>query len=257
MKFEKKDLGLDKGLEREWLITNGIGGYSSSSIIGANTRKYHGLLVAPLSAPGRRYLILSKLDESLILDGKKHDLYTNICRNYVSQGFKYLESFQKDILPVFKYKVEDTEITKTICMQYGRNTVEVYYKIRNGKSKAKLELAPVLNFRDFHSMNTNHNFEISQDIKSNKIKLVIDKNVSNPVYMKVSEGNYIEHINNTFYNMFYIEEEKRGFFPEENHIVSGVFEIDIEPNEEKDISFICSMEENIDEIDYKELIMKL
>ena len=254
MKFKKDDLELDKGLQKEWIITNGIGGYSSSTILGANTRKYHGLLVAPLSAPARRNLILSKLDESIILDGRKYDLYTNVCRNYISQGFKYLESFQKEILPVFKYKVEDTEITKAICMQHGRNTVGVYYKIRNGKSKAKLELAPIFNFRDFHSMNTNHNFEILQEVKSNKIKLIIDKNISDPIYMKISEGKYVQHINNIFYNMFYIEEEKRGFFPEENHIVSGVFEIDIEPNEEKDITFICSMEENIDEINYKELI---
>ena len=59
MKFEKKDLTLEKGLSKEWIITNGIGGYSSSTIIGANTRKYHGLLVSPLSAPARRYLISS------------------------------------------------------------------------------------------------------------------------------------------------------------------------------------------------------
>ncbi len=254
MKFEKKDLDLQEGLKKEWIITNGIGGYSSSTIIGANTRKYHGLMVAPLYSPARRNLILSKLDESLVLDGRKYDLYTNVCKNYVSQGFKYLESFQKEILPVFKYKVEDTEITKTICMQYGRNTVIVYYKIRNGKSKAKLQLAPILNFRDFHSMNTNHNFDISQEINDNKIKLIIDKNTYNPVYMKTSEGIYTEHINDIFYNMFYIEEEKRGFFPEENHIVSGVFDIEIEPNEEKNISFICSLEENIDEIDYKQII---
>ena len=254
MKFEKKDLGLDEGLKKEWIITNGIGGFASSTIIGANTRKYHGLLVAPLFPPARRNLILSKLDESIILDGRKHDLYTNVCRNYVSQGFKYQESFQKDILPVFKYKVEDTEITKTICMQYGRNTVAVYYKIRNGESKAKLELAPIFNFRDFHTMNTNHNFDIAQEMKDEKVKIVIDKNIENPIYMKISEGKYIQHLNNTFYNMFYIEEEKRGFFPEENHVVSGIFEIEIEPNEEKDISFICSMEENIDEIDYKEII---
>ena len=254
MKFEKEDLDLEQGLKKEWIITNGLGGYSSSTIIGANTRKYHGLLVAPLSSPARRHLILSKLDESIVLEDKKYDLYTNICKNYVSQGFKYLESFQKDILPIFKFKVEDTEITKTICMQHGRNTVIVYYKIRNGKSKAKFQLAPVFNFRDFHSMNTNHNFDISQEIQSDKIKLVIDQNTFDPIYMKISEGNYTEHINDTFYNMFYIEEEKRGFFPEENHIVSGVFDIEIEPNEEKNISFICSMEENIDEIDYKQII---
>ena len=254
MKFEKKDLDLEQGLKREWIITNGIGGYSSSTIIGANTRKYHGLMVAPLYSPARRNLILSKLDESTMLDGRKYDLYTNICKDYVSQGFKYLQSFQKEILPVFKYKVEDTDITKTICMQYGRNTVIVYYKIRNGNSKAKLQLAPIFNFRNFHSMNTNHNFELKQEKESDKIKLIIDNKTHHPIYMKVSDGKYTEHFNDTFYNMFYIEEEKRGFFPEENHIVSGVFDIDIEANEEKNVSFICSMEENIDEIDYKQVI---
>ena len=254
MKFEKKDLDLEQGLKREWIITNGIGGYSSSTIIGANTRKYHGLMVAPLYSPARRNLILSKLDESLILDGKKYDFYTNVCKNYVSQGFKYLESFQKEILPIFKYRIEDTDITKTICMQYGRNTVIVYYKIRNGNSKAKLQLAPIFNFRDFHSMNTNHNFNLTQEKETDKIKLIIDNNTHHPIYMKASDSKYTEHFNDIFKNMFYIEEEKRGFFPEENHIVSGVFDIEIEPNEEKNVSFICSMEENIDEIDYKQVI---
>ncbi len=254
MKFKKNDLNLEQGLQKEWIITNGIGGYASSTIIGANTRKYHGLMVVPLYSPGRRMLVLSKLDESITINEKKHDLYTNICKNYVSQGFKYLESFQKDILPIFKYKVENTEITKTICMQYERNTVIVYYKIRNGNYNAKLQLAPVFNFRDFHLMNTNHNFNLTQEKESDKIKLIIDNNTHHPIYMKVSDGKYTEHSNDIFNNMFYIEEEKRGFFPEENHIVSGVFDIDIEPNEEKNISFICSMEENIDEIDYKQVI---
>ena len=257
MKFEKKDLELEAGLEKEWLITNGIGGFASSTIIGANTRKYHGLLVAPFSPPARRRLILSKLDESLVLGNKKYDLYTNICKNYVSQGFKYLESFQKTILPVFKYKVEDTEITKTICMKYGENTVAVYYKIRNGKKHAKLELAPIINFRDFHGMSTNHIFEITQEEKNNKIKVFIDKSnapYAHPIYMKISDGKYNMHNNDIFYNMYYIEEEKRGFYPEENHAVPGVFEVEIKAREEKEITFVCSLEENIDDIDGKELI---
>ena len=62
MIYKKEDLQLEKGLQKEWIITNGIGGFASSTIIGANTRKYHGLLVAPLTPPARRNLILSKLD---------------------------------------------------------------------------------------------------------------------------------------------------------------------------------------------------
>ena len=78
MNFTKEKLSLDEGLKKEWIITNGIGGFSSSTIIGANTRKYHGLLVAPLTPPARRFLVLSKLDESIELNHKKYDLYTNM-----------------------------------------------------------------------------------------------------------------------------------------------------------------------------------
>ena len=254
MEITKEKLNLEDGLSKEWLITNGIGGFCSSTIIGANTRKYHGLLIAPLTPPARRYLILSKLDEAVIIDGKEYGLYTNIGKNYISKGYKYQELFKKEYIPIFTYKVKDVTLTKMICMEYGKNTVGVYYKIKNDGNEAKLTIAPLLNFRDFHSMSTNHNFELKQIINKNKVKVVIDKNAAYPIYMKMSEGIYIEHKNDTFNNMFYIEEEKRGFYPEENHTVSGVFEIEIPKKAEKEISFVCSFEENIDQINVKKLI---
>ena len=254
MEITKEKLNLEDGLSKEWLITNGIGGFCSSTIIGANTRKYHGLLIAPLTPPARRYLILSKLDEAVIIDGKEYGLYTNIGKNYISKGYKYQELFKKEYIPIFTYKVKDVTITKMICIEYGKNTVGVYYKIKNDGNEAKLTIAPLLNFRDFHSMSTNHNFELKQIINKNKVKVVIDKNAAYPIYMKMSEGIYIEHKNDTFNNMFYIEEEKRGFYPEENHTVSGVFEIEIPKKAEKEISFVCSFEENIDQINVKKLI---
>ena len=82
MKVTKENLKLENALNKEWIITNGIGGYSSSTIIGANTRKYHGLLIAPLTPPARRYLILSKIDESIEISNKTYDLYPNIIENY-------------------------------------------------------------------------------------------------------------------------------------------------------------------------------
>ena len=256
MKFTKENLNLEEGLKKEWLITNGLGGYSSSTIIGANTRKYHGLLIAPLTPPARRFLILSKVDESIEVDGQKYDLYTNVCKEYISHGYKYQEEFIKEEVPTFKYKVNDVEIEKTICMEYGKNTVGILYKIKNGKSNAKLTLAPIVNYRDFHRMNTAHYFNVRQDIRKNKVKLVIDNNSQAPVYMHLSEGEYIQHYNDTFSNMFYIEEEKRGFYPEENHYVPGVYEIEISPKQEKSISFVCSLEENIEEIDVEKVIKK-
>ena len=78
MKLEKDEINLENGLQKEWIITNGIGGYASSTIIGANTRRYHGLLVAPLNPPARRTLILSKLDESVEIEEKKYNLFTFI-----------------------------------------------------------------------------------------------------------------------------------------------------------------------------------
>ena len=254
MIFTKENLTLEEGLNKEWLITNGIGGYASSTIIGINTRKYHGLLIAPLTPPARRFLILSKLDEALEIEGKEYNFYSNICQNYISKGFEYQEKFEKVEIPIFSYKIEDILIEKSICMEYGKNTVGVLYKIKNGNKDVTLKLTPVINYRDFHTMNTDHNFKLRQDINKNKIKMVIDENSWTPIYMKTSEGTYQNYENNIFSHMFYIEEEKRGFYPEENHIVPGTFQIKINKNEEKKISFICSLEDNIDEIDVEDLI---
>ena len=256
MKFTKEDLELQNGLKKEWLITNGIGGFASSTILGANTRKYHGLLIAPLVPPARRFLILSKVDESIEIEEKKYNLYTNVGENYISQGFKYQKKFEKEYLPIFKYEVENVEITKTICMEYGKNTVGIQYKIKNSGKPIKLNLAPIVNFRDFHSMSTDHIFNIRQEIKNKKVKLIIDENPQTPVYMNISEGSYIKHENDTFTNMFYIEEEKRGFDPIENHAIPGRYEIELKPNEEKNISFVFSLEENIDEIKAEDIIKK-
>ena len=256
MEITKEEINLESGLTREWLVTNGIGGFASSTIIGANTRKYHGLFIAPLTPPARRYLILSKLDESIQIENNKYDLYTNVGENYISQGYKFQEKFQKDIFPSFIYQVEDIKITKTICMEQGKEFVGVYYKIKNGKKPSKLTLAPIINFRDFHTMSTNHTFNVRQQIDGTKVKLVIDGKSDFPVYMNLSEGTYTEYYNNTFKDMFYLEEQKRGFYPKENHSVTGVYEINIAPNETKELHFICGFQENIEEINLEEVIEK-
>ena len=256
MKVTKENLDIENGLKKEWLITNGLGGFASSTIIGANTRKYHGLLIAPLTPPARRYLILSKVDESIQIGENKYDLYTNVGENYISQGYKYQEKFEKDIFPTYTYKVEDVQISKTICMEQGREMVGVYYKIKNSNKISKLTLAPIVNFRDFHTMSTDHIFDVRQQINGTKVKLVIDGKSDFPVYMNLSEGRYIEHQNDTFRDMFYIEEQKRGFYPKENHSVTGVYEVDLQPNEEKEIYFVCGFEENIEEVNLKKIIQK-
>ena len=249
-----KNKDLSELINKEWIITNGIGGYASSTICGTNTRKYHGLLVAPLTPPARRHLILSKVDESITINDKTYNLYTNMCENYISDGYKHLVDFKKQYVPTFTFDVNGIEIEKTICMKYRENTVCILYKIKNKKDIITLNLAPIVNFRDFHCVNTNHNFNIRQNINNTKAKVIVDRISEHPIYMKCSDGVYTEHFNDNFYNMYYIEEEKRGFQPKENHAVTGVYKIEIQPNEEKEITFVCSLDENIDEVDAKKVI---
>ncbi len=254
--MKQENISFEEGIKKEWIITNGIGGYASSTIIGANTRRYHGLLVAPLTPPARRFLILSKIDESIQIDEEKYDLYTNIGKTYISKGYEFLESFEKEYVPIFTYKIKDVLIKKYVCMEYGKNTVTVLYRVFNTNHKTKFILTPIINFRDFHKENYAHDYTITQDIKERKVKLVIDGQAQHPIYINLSEGQYIKHENDSFKNMFYIEEEKRGFNAEENHAIAGRYEVTLEPNTAKDITFVASLEENIEEIDARKVISK-
>ena len=256
MKFGKEKLTLEEGLKREWLITNGIGGYSSSTIIGANTRKYHGLLVAPLMPPGNRQVILSKVDESIKVGEKDYKLFTNIGKDFISDGYKNQIEFTKEYIPIFTYQVENVIIKKFICMEHGKNTVSLFYYIKNKEKKAKLTLAPIVNFRGFHTVNNSDHFDVKQRIENNKVNLILNNNSQHPIYFYLSDGNYIKHENDIFKNMYYIEEEKRGQEAVENHLVPGRYEVEIEPNTEKYITFVCSLEQNIEELNGKDLINK-
>ena len=254
MKISKKQIELKECLGKEWVLSNGTGGFASSSVIGANTRRYHGLLVAPLIPPAQRHLLISKVDESIVVEENEYNLFTNVCKNYISDGYKNLESFEKEYLPVYTYKINDIKITKTISVIYCRNIVVVHYKIKNGKKAATLKLAPIVNFRDFHHMTTNHEFALKQNVDKNKVRLEIDGNASTPIYLYVSDGEYIQHENDIFRNMFYLKEEERGFYPEEDLLVPGRYEILIKPRELKEITFVGSLEDNIELIDGNQVI---
>ena len=207
--------------------------------------------------PARRYVILAKIDESIEIDGKEEILYSNICKNYISEGYKRLESFEKVYNPVFNYQTEEgIKIEKQISMVYGKNIVCIYYKVENTDKDITMKIAPVMNYRDFHCMNTNHEYQINQKISENKARITVDGNKILPIYLYSKEGKYIEHQNDTFKNMFYVEEEKRGFYPEEDLFVPGRYEIDIKANSTKEFTIVCGLEENIEEIDGKVVIQK-
>src|ERR1035438_1377601 len=135
-----------------------LGGFASSTIIGLNTRRYHGLLVAATKPPAGRYLLLSKLEETLLLDGRAFDLSTNRYPSVVHpQGFRYLKQFRLDPFPVFTYEIEGIEIEKAVFMVQGENSTIIQYQLaKMGGSKSlpekiALELRPLIAFRDYHS----------------------------------------------------------------------------------------------------------
>lgn len=185
---------------REWIITNGIGGYASSTDFGGmNTRRYHGLLIAALNPPEQRKLILSKVDESIEIAGNKYNLYTNNSNGQISEGYTYQIKFEKGIIPIYTYKINDVIIEKSICMIYGKNAVIVLYRIMNRKARLKINLTPLVNFRDFHSEKHDLKFNYNKIIDEGKIQLEFENN--NKINIGARGSNYKVHKDDYFRSM--------------------------------------------------------
>ena len=171
IQFGKDTCGdLDAALRREWLETNGLGGFASSTIVGLNTRRYHGLLVATLRPPVERFVLLSKLEETLFFDGQPFDLSANRYPGTVHpQGFRYLKQFRLDPFPTFIYEVEGVEIEKTVFMVHGENSTVVQYELKKNNHPERLknlslEVRPLIAFRDYHST-THENGAINHTVE--------------------------------------------------------------------------------------------
>ncbi len=160
---------LDSARAREWLETNGLGGFASSTIVGLNTRRYHGLLVAATRPPVGRMLLLSKLEETLVLGENRFDLSANQYPGVAHpQGHRFLKQFRLDPFPVFVYEVEGVELEKSVFMVQGENTTVVQYSLR-GKGRAlqpcRLEVRPLIAFRDYHST-THTNDSLNRNVET-------------------------------------------------------------------------------------------
>src|SRR5580658_2966088 len=146
---------VDAALQREWLETNGLGGFASSTIVGLNTRRYHGLWVAATKPPVGRLVLLSKVEETLFIDGKRFDLSANRYPDLIHpQGFHYLKQFRLEPFPVFTYEVEGIEIEKSVFMIHGENSTVIHYELKKDHPKSPrnvgLEIRPLIAFRDYH-----------------------------------------------------------------------------------------------------------
>ncbi len=159
------DLGANS--QKEWLITNGIGGYASSTVSGANSRRYHGLLVAATHPPVGRLVMLSKLEDALVIDGTRIELSTNVYGEDVvhPQGYRNLEQFRLDPYPIYTYSSDRFVLEKSIFMPRGQNTVVVEYVLtrRGGTVDVRLEVSPLIAFRDYHAT-THQNFALDRSV---------------------------------------------------------------------------------------------
>ena len=143
---------LDVALSREWLETNGIGGFSSSTIAGLNTRRYHGLLTAATKPPVGRFVLLSKLEETIVIEGRRYELSANQYPSLIHpRGFNYQTGFRLNPFPTFTYEIDDLRLTKTVFMVQGENTTVVQYQLDGDtRTDVKLEVRPLIAFRDYH-----------------------------------------------------------------------------------------------------------
>src|SRR5438445_4189943 len=138
-------------LNREWIVTNGLGGYASGTISGACTRRYHGLLIAALAAPLGRQMMLNYVSERIRLpDGKTIQFGAAEHEKSPLQlhGVEYLQEFRLEAgLPVWRYQVDDHAFEKSILLPHLQNTVHITYRLCAGAGPLRLKVRPALHFR--------------------------------------------------------------------------------------------------------------
>jgi predicted glycogen debranching enzyme len=220
----------DKTLSAEWLLSNGIGGYASSTVSGANTRRYHGLLVASLNPPVERKVMVSKVEETIVTEDGNFELGSNFYPGVIyPDGYKTIESFERNPLPRTVFYKTGRKLAKTVFMVNGSNTTVVEYE-NAGAIGITLQLAPMLLFRDYHSLyREEDSFCHYFDMENNSLQIFACDH-SEPVYFKYSTGKFIKN----FYwhkNNEYPREQKRGQDFHEDTFSIGNVVVDLKPGE--------------------------
>jgi predicted glycogen debranching enzyme len=214
--FDQQTCGdLDATLRLEWLETNGLGGFASSTITGLNTRRYHGLLVAATKPPVGRLVLLSKLEETLRIDGKSYDLSANRYPGVVHpEGFRSLKQFRLDPFPVFTYEVEGIEIEKSVFMIQAENSAVVQYGVRNAgrpqpAKRFELVLRPLIAFRDYHTL-THENAALNPLVESKPGLASVSPYPGLPTLYLAHNAQELQNAGEWYRNFEYDEERERG-----------------------------------------------
>src|SRR5438874_13124526 len=140
--------------QREWLVTNGIGGYASGTVSGNLTRRYHGLLIAALHPPVGRTQLVAKLDEAATYDSANYPLATNRWASGAvdPKGYLNIESFRLEgTTPVWRFVLADALLEKRIWMRQGEDTTYVRYSLLRASGSLRVAVKALVNYRDFHA----------------------------------------------------------------------------------------------------------
>ena len=235
LKFNKSELvNLSYSLKREIICANKTGAYCNTSIVTCNTRRYHGLLAVPVDAfGGKKHLLLSSLDESLILNGKRFNLGIHCYGSvYEPRGHKYIIDFEADPVPKITYRVGEIVFTKSILLVPDSDQVMIRFELVNAPAKVKLLLTPFLAFRDIHAL-TDENpnartegWEIPNGIAFNLYDGFPDLNMQ----FNTKDVSF-ETAPCWYKGITYSDEYRRGFACKEDLYVPGHFETEMKPGD--------------------------
>jgi predicted glycogen debranching enzyme len=245
IKFEKsKVVNLEYSLSREILRTNRAGTYSSTTIVGCNTRKYHGLLVCPVDElGGDRYVLLSGIDVTVLNNDSSFNIGIRKYKgDYFSpKGHKYIEEFDTEIIPSMTYRVGGVILKQERILVHYEEQFLVRYTILDAPEKMKLQIRPVLAFRNVHQLtHANMNAYTKVDFINNGIKARMYEGFP-WLHMQLSAVADFVPVPDWLYGVEYIEEQKRGYNFSEDLFVPGFFEFEAKKGDE--IIFSASTKE--------------
>jgi predicted glycogen debranching enzyme len=208
-----------EGVKHEWLVANGLGGYASSTAICANTRAYHGLLVAAVRPPMDRRLLLSSLDEELITDCRYQLANHQYPGTVHPQGFRHLQEFSLDPFPHFAYQAGNTRVEKTVFMVHGENTTVTQYTASG--SSGSMKIVPLVTCRSFHAASVLS--AVHQEEVDGGTRMISECDL----FLLSDKARYVKK-EDVYYNIEYETERLRGLPWTENCFNPGYFEIQID-----------------------------
>jgi predicted glycogen debranching enzyme len=210
--------------QREWLVTNGLGGFACGTVAGLLTRRYHGLLIAAFEPPAGRTLLVTKLDETAEYKGEFFPFATNRWTDGVvdAQGCRRLDRFRLEgTTPVWRFAFADALLEKRIWMKHGVNTTYVQYALVQASCPLVLELKALVNYRDFHSTTRANGWQFDVDVVEHGLRVAAFPGV--PPFYLLSGAPSVEPAHDWYRNFDLARERARGLEDREDHLHAGTF----------------------------------